>query len=528
MESKSTNTSIDQQNKTEDMTPSNIRPSRDLKLLLHMINSISDAVNITDMDQEILFVNNAFLKMYGYSLNEMIGKKIGILRSDKNDPMVTSKIHPATLNGGWSGRLINKRKDGTEFVIELNTSLIKDEEGNSVALVGISKDLTEQIKVEEKLKEAQDKYRTLFLELKDTVYESSTDGKFVELNPAGLDLFRVKSFEDIKHIDIAKEIYLNQDQREHFKKELERTGFVNNYQVDIKRLNGEIATVLETSMAVKNKKGEIVGYRGILRDITEIKKNEERLKMLVEKFENLNVQLRKSEQELKELNAAKDKFFSIVAHDLRSPFSSLLNFSEFLVEDIDELSKEEIKSFAEKINESSKTVFTLLENLLQWSRIQTGKIPYEPTTFNIYHKINQITNLLKNNAESKQIKLINDVTPSAVVFADEDMIFSVIQNLLSNAIKFTKEGGNIIFKSHFRESDIEISVADNGVGIKEDDLKKLFRMDTHHTTYGTKDEKGSGLGLLLCKEMVERNRGRIWVTSKVGEGTTFSFTIPKG
>lgn len=515
-------------NQQSDMTNSNLKPSSDLKLLLHMINSINDAINITDMDQEIIFVNNAFLKMYGYSLDEIIGKKIDIIRSDKNDERILNKIYPETLKGGWKGRLVNKRKDGSEFVIELTTSLIKDENGNAVAMVGISKDLTEQVKAEEKLKEAQDKYRTLFLELKDAVYESSVDGKFIELNPAGLELFGVKSFEQIKHVDIAKEIYLLQDQREQFKRELEKTGFVSNYQIDIKRLNGEVATVLETSMAVKNKKGEIIGYRGILRDITEIKKNEERLKLLIEKFENLTLQLRRSEQELKELNASKDKFFSIVAHDLRSPFSSLLNFSEFLVEDIDELSKEEIKSFAEKINESSKNVFALLENLLQWSRIQTGKIPYEPTTFNIYHKINQIINLLKNNAEDKKINIINEVAPTTLVFADEDMIFSVMQNLLSNAIKFTRENGSIIFKSQIRDNDVELSVKDNGVGIKEEDLKKLFRIDVHHTTYGTKEEKGSGLGLLLCKEMVERNRGKIWVTSKVGEGTTFTFTIPKG
>jgi PAS domain S-box-containing protein len=480
------------------------------------------------MENEILFANNAFLKMYGYQLEEIIGKKIELLRSDKNDPKQISKIHPATMNGGWHGRLLNRKKDGTEFTIELSTSLIKDENGVVVALVGISRDMTSQIKVEEKLREAQDKYRTLFLELKDAVYESSVDGKFIELNPSGLELFSVKTFDDLKHIDIAKEIYLRQDERDQFKKELERTGFVSNYQIDIKRLNGEIATVLETSMAVKNRKGEIIGYRGILRDITEIKKNEERLRLLVEKFENLNIQLKKSEQELKELNAAKDRFFSIVAHDLRSPFSSLLSFSEFLVEDIDELPKEEIKSFAEKINESSKTVFSLLENLLQWSRIQTGKIPYEPITFNIYHKVNQIINLLKNNAESKKINVVNDVTSSAIVFADEDMIFSVIQNLLSNAIKFTKESGSIIFRSNSKENDVEISITDNGVGIKEVDMRKLFRMDSHHTTYGTKDEKGSGLGLLLCREMVERNRGKIWVTSKVGEGTTFTFTVPKG
>jgi signal transduction histidine kinase len=135
---------------------------------------------------------------------------------------------------------------------------------------------------------------------------------------------------------------------------------------------------------------------------------------------------------------------------------------------------------------------------------------------------------LKNNAEAKKINVVNDVPASAIVFADEDMIFSVIQNLLSNAIKFTRENGSIVFRAHPRESEIEVSITDNGVGIKEEDIRKLFRIDSHHTTYGTKDEKGSGLGLLLCREMVERNRGKIWVTSKLGEGTTFSFTVPKG
>ena len=155
----------------------------------------------------------------------------------------------------------------------------------------------------------------------------------------------------------------------------------------------------------------------------------------------LITQLQQSEDELKNTNATKDKFFSIIAHDLRSPFSSLLSFSEFLVEDIETLEKEETKLFAEKIHEAAQSVFALLENLLQWSRIQSGKIPYSPIGFNIAFKINQVITLLSNNAVNKKITVLNECSNNAIVYADEDMLFSVIQNLLSNAIKFTNKEG---------------------------------------------------------------------------------------
>jgi len=510
------------------MNPENITSATDLNLLLHTINSISDAINITNMNNEILFVNKAFLNMYGYSAEEVIGKNIEIIRSEKNDKELIMQIHAGTMNKGWRGRLLNKKKNGAEFLIELSTSVVRDEKGKPIALVGVVVDLTEQIKTEEKLREAQDKHRSLFMELKDAVYESTLDGKFVELNPAGMQLFGFNSFDDFNRTNIIKEFYLHTEERDKFKRELEKKGYVSNYEIEIKKPSGEIATVLETAMPVKNKKGDIIGYRGILRDITELKRNEARLKHLVEKFEAINNQLKKSEEELKNINASKDKFFSIIAHDLRSPFTSLLSFSEFLIEDIDDLPKDEIKLFAEKINESSKNVFSLLENLLQWSRIQTGKIPYEPITFNITNMVTQAIKLLKDNASHKNISLKNNVNNTSLVFADEDMIFSVVQNLLSNAIKFTSNEGSIEFTSVVKSKEVEISIADTGVGIKEEDLQKLFRIDSHHTTYGTSDEKGNGLGLLLCKEMIERNRGKIWVTSKVGKGTTFSFTLPKG
>ncbi len=509
----------DQNNKSSHQK--NFFKSRDnINFLIHAINSVHECISVTNLDHNIIFVNQTFLNTYGYKLEEILGKNTQILRSDKNDPHILKEINEKTQKGGWHGRLLNKRKDGTEFIIELSTSVVRNENGEPIAYVGLSKDITEIVKTEEKLLETEKKYEQLFKEIKDIVYESTIDGKFVELNPSGMEFLGIKSLDELKKINITNDLYINPGDREKFKNELIKKGFVKDFEIEIKKLNGEVAVVLETSVAVKNKEGEIIGYRGILRDITERKKQEAQLKELVEKLETLN-------QELKNSNASKDKFFSIIAHDLRSPFSSLLSFSEFLYQDIEELSKEEIKSFAENINEAAKTVFSLLENLLQWSRIQIGTISFNPKHFTIYNTASKVVNLLLHNAAIKNIEITNKINNTHTVYADEDMIFSVLQNLLSNAIKFTHENGRIIFNSEEKGSVIEISISDTGIGMEENDIEKLFRIDIPFTKAGTQNEKGSGLGLILCKEMIEKNGGKIWVKSELNKGTTFTFTLPK-
>lgn len=499
---------------------------KEIDLLAHTINSISEAITITDLENNIIYVNDAFVKMYGYSREEIAGLNVEILRTDSDVGDSPSDIIGITISKGWHGKLKNKRRDGTIFPIELLTSTVKDENGQPMALVGVVRDITELVTAEESLKEAQQKYKNLFLELKDAVYESTPDGKLLELNPSGLELFGFTSLRDLHNVNIAADLYCDIEDRNKFKEVLEKKGYVKNYEIDIKRRNGEIITVLETATAVKDINGNIIAYRGILRDVSEIKKAETKLKHLVSELELLNVQLVNSEKELKNLNSSKDKFFSIIAHDLRSPFTSLLSFSEFLIEDLDELSKEEITSFATKIHESASTVFKLLENLLNWSRIQTGKMICSPIKFNISSRVNAAIKLLANNIENKDITVSNLIDTSFSVHADEDMVFSVIQNLLSNAVKFTNRGGTIDFKSSRAEELILIEIADTGVGISERDLDLLFRIDAHHTTYGTEDEKGSGLGLILCKEMIERNNGWITIKSKPGEGTSITFALP--
>lgn len=237
--------------------------------------------------------------------------------------------------------------------------------------------------------------------------------------------------------------------------------------------------------------------------------------------------LKKYSDELRELVASKDKFFSIVAHDLKSPFTALLGYSEVMANEYSEMSIEELGEFAINMNDVAKKTYTLLENLLEWSRIQTGRMKYNPENLVLHRIAQQVVDLFIDNAKKKGVLLRNRTNPIHEIFADSNMIFTILRNLVSNAIKFTREGDEVMILSREDNEFIEICVKDTGVGMNEVDLKKLFRIDVHHSEIGTEKEKGTGLGLILCKELVEKNGGKIWVESKIGEGSEFYFTIPK-
>ncbi|MFM7856971.1 MAG: sensor histidine kinase, partial [Flammeovirgaceae bacterium] len=231
--------------------------------------------------------------------------------------------------------------------------------------------------------------------------------------------------------------------------------------------------------------------------------------------------------ELQKMNATKDKFFSIIAHDLKGPLNSLTGFSNLLIGHIDKLSKEDIKYLASNFEKTLKNVALLLENLLDWSRSQSGQINFTPEIFNITKVLQQNIELLTGQAKNKNIR-IESVMPheSIDVKAHKQSTNTVIRNLISNAIKFTPNGGLITLGVKLKNDEVIIWIQDNGVGISAEAIQKLFRADVKHSTKGTANEIGTGLGLLLCKEFVEKNGGRIWVESVVGEGSLFQFTLP--
>ena len=236
--------------------------------------------------------------------------------------------------------------------------------------------------------------------------------------------------------------------------------------------------------------------------------------------------LKQSEKHLIEVNATKDKFFSIISHDLRNPFAAIVSFSRILKRDISNMTVMELQELARELDKSVLKINNLLENLLQWSRTQTGKINYEPQYLAIHEIVKDNLVLFKNNALEKDIALVDNVADDIPVWADRNMTDTVLRNLLSNALKYTESGGVITVKGEIRDHKAFISVADNGVGMTEESQQKIFRTDTLHSTYGTMDEKGSGIGLLLCKEFVEKQGGDIYFESKPQEGTVFTFSLP--
>jgi signal transduction histidine kinase len=230
--------------------------------------------------------------------------------------------------------------------------------------------------------------------------------------------------------------------------------------------------------------------------------------------------------QLEKLNIDKDRFLSILGHDLRSPFNVLLGLSEILTKDIRKFEIDEIEDIAKDINISAQNTFNLLEDILMWAATQQGKIPFNPRNLRFADICSETTEILKPGADAKHISIDYSATDNLNVFADEDMLKTVLRNLVSNAIKFTNNGGVINITAKQNQSNITISVSDNGVGIPPDNLVKLFDISEVMTTNGTAKETGTGLGLLLCKEFVEKHGGKIWVESVVGKGSDFNFTLP--
>jgi signal transduction histidine kinase len=266
---------------------------------------------------------------------------------------------------------------------------------------------------------------------------------------------------------------------------------------------------------VRNEEFQIIGVLFTARDITESKKANETLKKYM--------------IELEQLNQTKDKFFSIIAHDLRNPFAGIIGLSELLElklsEDNHEQARLELK-YTQMILEGSKSAFSLLENLLVWARSQKGEITISPRNIHFHSIASNTISVIRTNAHKKNIFIELNVSQDDIIYADESLVSTILRNLLTNAIKFTDKNGKITLSSHAKERYLEISVTDTGTGIEPKNLEKIFRIDSKFSKPGTESEKGTGLGLILCKEFVDKQGGSIWVESKPGIGSKFTFTLP--
>lgn len=314
--------------------------------------------------------------------------------------------------------------------------------------------------------------------------------------------------------------------------------FEIDYKIILKK--NKVTIVNFRAKSELNDKGEPVNLFGTLQDITDRKEFEEKLmcktaelkksKDLLEKkaveMTKLNEKLQISQKELTELNENKNKFLAIISHNLKNPFSVLLGLTDLLAYDIEVLDKPQIEKVAVKINQSSLRIFNLLNNLLRWSKLQFEKNQYQPEALKLKPAIQNTINLLYDNAAQKKINLSYSVDESIIIYSDNNIFEAILQNLVTNAIKFSFEENEVRIQVTKNENMVEISVIDNGVGMSTKTISNLFKIGKNQTTPGTAQEQGSGLGLIICNELVKRQGGNIYVESEEGRGCKFTFTVP--
>ncbi len=378
-------------------------------------------------------------------------------------------------------------------------------------IISVGHDITQRKLAEEALLESQQYSRNIIDSSLDMIITVDTERRIVEFNPAAETAFGYTQ-EDVvgRNVNI---LYARSEESSGVHETMVREN-QSVKEVYNRRKNGEVFPCLLSASTLRDAQGKTIGYMGISRDITDLKQAQQ--------------QLQEKNEQLSELNASKDKFFSIISHDLKNQFGTLLGFGELVLENFEHYDRQKIYSLVGKMFNSAEKLYALLENLLTWSRIQRGVMKCTPSHLDAGRIALDNVELFQSQAERKQITLRSVVQEDQFIYADYSMVDTVIRNLISNALKFTTAGGKIIISCMEHDKDFRtMSVCDTGVGIPEDALPNLLRIDAHHTTPGTSGERGTGLGLILCRELIEKNGGKIWVNSKVGKGTTFSFTLPK-
>ena len=407
------------------------------------------------------------------------------------------------------------RKDGSIGWVVDHGLLFEADNEKPLRLIGTTTDITERKEAEIELQKSEEKFRNVFEGSGIGMAILSLDGQFTKVNSVFCEMLEYKeqelisiNFRDVTHPgDIEKSVGLVKD--------LLKSGARESSLIEKRYLTkkGEIIWALTSVSLLTEFESKPLYFIVQVQDITKRKRNEE--------------QVLKYAEELKILNASKDKFFSIISHDLRSPFNSLLGLTEFISHYYDDMNPSEVKSSILNVYNSAQQVYNLILNLLEWSMLQSGRLKVEKGVINLAELGVEIINLYKDAADNKQLELVNNINENILVYADKYMIDTIIRNFVSNSIKFTNSGGKIIIKGVINGDNAEVSVTDTGIGISIANQKNLFRIDEQFRRDGTANEKGTGLGLILCKEFIEKNNGVLWVESEEGKGSRFSFTVPR-
>jgi PAS domain S-box-containing protein len=519
-----------------------------LHLQANALKGVNECISITDKNNQVIFLNRAFIETYGYSEEDLKNESINLIRSPNNPPELVNDILPATLRGGWHGEIFNRKKDGTEFLISLSTGVVKDEKGEMVALIGIASDITKRKRTELEnqilyeinrgitiTSNLDELLKLIHLSLSKVVY---ADNFFIALMNDKSSLFNFPYF-----VDKFDTTPLPTSMGKSCSSYVYRTvrPFLFSQQ-EFERLEnlGEVELVGSASPSwvgiPLQTPSKILGVMVLQHYEKENIYTEEDVKFLASIGGQIAFaierKLAESEIKLKNellqtVNSEKDKFFSILAHDLRGPLSAFVEATKIITEEVQNMSIEEIKDITLSMTQSATGIYSLLENLLEWSRLQRGVMNFTPEKLNIKSRFDVCISVLSESAKKKGIVIETSVNENLEINADKHMFDTIVRNLISNALKFTKSGGIVSISAFYqKENSIEIKISDTGIGMTPELINKLFRIDEKTSRPGTDGEPSTGLGLLLCKEFIEKHGGKIRVESEVGKGTTFAFILP--
>jgi len=518
---------------------------QELRLNQYMLENAGECIYLIRPDSSLVYANSASCKLTGYTKKEFLSLKVSDLDPNFKKEEVGNFWKNLRDCKTMSFETSNIRKDKSVITIEVTVNFLLFE--NQEYAVAFFKDITER-KAEEQIINIVNKidnsisYASSVLDLFDIIRNELNillDTRNIYLllttdNNATFQIYYQKNSQSVcETIPVSKtlESWIMNSKKSSLLKnqdilDLENAGSINKFATSAKcylgiplmigtQTIGLIAiSSFEDEQAFTEKHLKILGLLASKISLTiQRRKSEDALK--------------KSEEHLRESNIAKDKFFSIIAHDLRGPFNAIIGFSDLLFNDYENFEENEKIAMIKNIYEASMGTFKLLENLLEWSRIRTGRTVPSPENIDLSAIANNTLGVLKPLAEKKSIKLFSGIQFGTIAYCDENMIKTVIRNLISNAIKFTNPGGNVRIWASNKEEVIEVIVADSGVGIPPESINKLFHLDESVKTRGTSGEQGTGLGLLLSKEFVELNDGKIWVESETQKGSQFHFTLPK-
>jgi PAS domain S-box-containing protein len=402
-------------------------------------------------------------------------------------------------------------KPGMTIPVAVSSTFICDESGNPVRVIGNMRDISERKSAELLLRASEDKYSKIFRTSPNAIIITrAEDGKIIEVNEAFTRISGYSQEEAVSDSSIGLNFWVNPNDRTEVLSILQEgkevLGLERKFRI---KDGGIIYGIFSAAVIYLDNKPYVLSS---INDISDRK--------TVEKA------LRESEASLRTLNATKDKFFSIIAHDLRSPFSGILGLTEMLREEARTLDVDDIENFAVMINNGARQTMLLLENLLDWARLQQKKVVFTPKNVPLREKADEAIRIMAENARQKDIRILNRIPGDLIVMADEDILATVICNLTSNAVKFTNHGGTVDISASVSGGEVAVSVSDKGIGIAPENTGKLFDIGSGYTKRGTDNEKGTGLGLILCSEFIEQQGVTIKVESEEGKGSTFTFTLP--